>query len=153
MSIEVWELLIREQVRDTLARYNQSGDSGNVAELAQCFTPEGVLEIKFVKGRREARGRDEIFTMLTMRAEGSNASDGLAHRFVRHNLSTVLVHSVTSGRAESSAYFVVYTADGPDHWGRYRDVLVPFDGKWLLQHRRVTVDAVAPSSYLNPVPR
>ena len=39
-------------------------------------------------------------------------------------------------------------AFGADHWGRYRDVLTPLDGEWLLAHRRVTVDAAAPWSYL-----
>jgi hypothetical protein len=142
--MELWELAVREQVRDTLARYNHAGDRGQLEELSRCFMPDGVLEIKLLDGRREARGRAGIVTVLSGRADAGPPP----HRFVRHHVTSIRLQNLTRERAEAAAYFVVYTAFGADHWGRYRDVLTPLDGEWLLAHRRVTVDAAAPWSYL-----
>lgn len=140
------ELLVRERVRDTLARYTHAGDSGQIAELAACFLPEGVLE---VKGSPIARGRAAIVAMLSPQPSADRSVPaGPPHRFVRHHLSSVRLTSVTTDRVEAAAYFLVVTADGPDHWGRYRDVLEPHEDAWLIAHRRVTVDATAPASFL-----
>jgi hypothetical protein len=142
--MELWELAVREQVRDTLARYNHAGDRGQLEELSRCFMPDGVLEIKLLDGRREAQGRAAIVTALS----GPAAGEPPPHRFVRHHVTTTWIQTPARERAEVAAYFVVYTAFGADHWGRYRDVLTPLDGEWLFSHRRVTVDAAAPWSYL-----
>jgi hypothetical protein len=55
--------------------------------------------------------------------------------------------SLAPNRAETTAYFVVFTPTGADHWGRYRDVLVPHGDRWLFAHRLVAVDAAAPGSW------
>src|SRR5580693_6438824 len=44
-TLEIWELVVREQIRDTLARYNWSGDAGRLDDLADTFCVDGVLEI------------------------------------------------------------------------------------------------------------
>ena len=44
--MEMWELVAREQIRDTLARYNWSGDAGRLEGLAETFCVDGVLEIR-----------------------------------------------------------------------------------------------------------
>jgi SnoaL-like domain len=44
-TVEMWELAAREHIRDTLARYNWSGDAGWLEELAETFCADGVLEI------------------------------------------------------------------------------------------------------------
>jgi hypothetical protein len=142
VSVEPWQLAVREQVRDTMARYTHAGDSGRIEELAECFLPDGVLE---VKGLPAARGRAAIVELLSPEPGAGRP----AHGFVRHHLSSIRVTAVTPERAEAAAYFVVLTANGPDHWGRYRDVLRPHEGAWLFEHRRVTVDAWAPGSYLD----
>jgi hypothetical protein len=139
--MELWELEAREQVRDTLARYNHAGDRGLLEELAGCFLPDGVLEVKDLG---VARGRAEIVGFLSAGTEEGRR----AQAFVRHHLSSVRIETITRDRAQAAAYFVVMTAAGPDHWGRYRDVLRPHEGRWLMEHRRVTVDAAAPGSYL-----
>jgi hypothetical protein len=142
--VELWELAVREQVRDTLARYNHAGDRGQLEELSRCFMPDGILEVKLLDRRWETQGRAGIVTALSGRA----GAEPPPHRFVRHHVTTVRIQDLTRERAGASAYFVVYTALGADHWGRYRDILSPLDGEWLFAHRRVTVDAAAPWSYL-----
>ena len=42
--------------------------------------------------------------------------------------------------ARGRSYFVVLTADGLDHWGRYKDRYRCVDGRWLFQERTVTLD-------------
>jgi SnoaL-like domain len=137
--IEPWELAVREAVRETLARYNHAGDRGRVGELAEQFTPDGILEIH--DGAR-MEGRASIAEGLggAVRRSIQSAAPG-GPPIVRHHVSSVLIHAVTPERAEAASYFAVLTRDGLDHWGRYRDVLVPYDGRWLLAHRLVRVDA------------
>lgn len=133
------ELLAREGVRDTYARYNHAGDRGRLEELADCFAADGVLE---VRNRFTATGRDEIVDSL------KSVSGELTHHepppgtrhIVRHYVANLLFTDVSATRVESTAYYVVFLADAADHWGRYRDVLVPVDGRWLFAHRLVTVD-------------
>ena len=138
--IEPWELAVREAVRETLARYNHAGDRGRVGELAEQFTPDGILEIH--DGAR-MEGRASIAKGLggaVRRSIQSTAPDS-PPPIVRHHVSSVLIYDVTPERAGAASYFAVLTRDGLDHWGRYRDVLVPYDGRWLLAHRFVRVDA------------
>lgn len=135
----------REQVRDTLARYTAAGDSGPLADLVECFHPDGTLEIKGLPGEpRLASGRAAITTLLSARTEAGRP----AHRFVRHHLSSVRIVELSPEAAQATSYFAVFTAHGPDHWGRYRDTLSPVAGRWLIERRRVTVDALAAGSYL-----
>jgi SnoaL-like protein len=140
--VELWELVAREQIRDTLARYNWSGDAGRVDGLAQTFCADGVLE---VRGLEPLRGRSEIASFLggvTVNVAASSAVKPI----VRHNVANVLFTGLTPDRAHVSSYFTVVTEIGLDHFGRYRDVLVPDGDTWLIQHRRVTTDWAAPDS-------
>lgn len=141
--MEIWELVAREQIRDTLARYNWSGDAGRVAALAQTFHADGVLEIR---GMKSLRGRAEIEAFLGDVAGNVAAAGAKVKPIVRHNLTNVLFTDLNPQRAQVSSYFTVVTHVGLDHVGRYRDVLVPDDDAWLIQHRKVSTDWAAPDS-------
>lgn len=136
-----WELLARERVRDTIAAYTHAGDRGRIGELAECFTPDGVLEIT---GGERANGRPEIVRVLSALAERAAG----ARFFIRHHVSSVRFDQVSVDRIACSSYFAVLTPSGLDHWGRYRDVLVPVGDRWLFQHRKATVDAHITDSWL-----
>jgi SnoaL-like domain len=138
----MWELVAREQIRDTLARYNWSGDGGRLEGLAETFCPDGVLEIR---GLEPLRGRAEIVSFLSG-VTGNVARDVGVKPVVRHNLANVLFTGLTPDRAEVSSYFTVVTHIGLDHFGRYRDILVPANGTWLINHRKVSTDWAAPDS-------
>jgi len=137
---ELWELDAREAVRDTIAAYHEAGDRFRLDDLAACFTENGVLE---VKGRSPAVGRTAIVEMLA-RPGGEPAPAGF---YVRHHVSSIRFESVTPEEARTTAYFLVLTAIGPDHWGRYRDVLVPDGDRWRFTHRLVAVDDHAEGSW------
>ncbi|ORW97685.1 hypothetical protein AWB92_03245 [Mycobacterium sp. IEC1808] len=140
--METWELVAREQIRDTLARYNWSGDAGRLEGLAETFCADGVLEIR---GREPLRGRTEIVSFLGG-VTGKVARNVDLKPVVRHNVANVLFTGLTPDRAEVSSYFTVVTQIGLDHFGRYRDVLVPDGDRWLIKHRKVSTDWAAPDS-------
>ncbi len=140
--MDMWELVAREQIRDTLARYNWSGDAGRLDGLAETFCTDGVLEIR---GLEPLRGRTEIASFLSG-VTGTVARDVDVKPIVRHNLANVLFTGLTADQAEVSSYFTVVTHIGLDHFGRYRDTLVPDGDTWLIKHRKVSTDWAAPNS-------
>ena len=143
--ISAQELAIREAVRDTIARYNHAGDRGRLEELAAQFAPDGILEIH---GGDRLEGRAAIVAGLggVVRRSGDGAAANGLPPVLRHHVSSVLIHDITSERAHADSYFAVLTRGGLDHWGRYRDVLVPCEDRWLLAHRLVRTDGYAPDS-------
>ncbi len=140
--MEMWELVARERIRDTLARYNWSGDAGQLDGLAATFCADGVLEIR---GFEPLRGRSGIADFLGG-VTGKVAADADVKPIVRHNVTNVLFTEVAPGHARVQSYFTVVTHIGLDHYGRYRDLLVPQGDTWLIKHRKVSTDWAAPDS-------
>lgn len=141
-----WELHARESIRDTIARYTHNGDRGRIGELAGLFTEDGVLE---VTGRATLVGRaaiEEYLTNATKRIDADGGS-GADLGFVRHHVSNVLIQSLSPEEAEVVSYFLVLTKQGPDHWGRYRDRLVPDGDRWRFAHRTARRDASVEGSW------
>jgi hypothetical protein len=145
----MWELLAREQIRDTLARYNWSGDAGRLDGLAETFCVDGVLEIR---GFEPLRGRSEIVAFLSG-VTSNVAVDVEVKPVVRHNVANVVFTELTPDQAHVSSYFTVVTHIGLDHFGRYRDILVPDGETWLIKHRKVSTDWAAPNSAMARQPR
>ena len=140
--MEMWEVIAREQIRDTLARYNWSGDAGRIDGLAGTFCADGVLE---VRGMEPLRGRSEIVAFLGT-VTGNVVVDIDVKPIVRHNVANVLFTGLTADQAHVSSYFTVVTHIGLDHFGRYRDILVPDGETWLIKHRKVSTEWAAPNS-------
>jgi hypothetical protein len=142
--VEMWELVAREQIRDTLARYNWSGDAGRLDGLAETFCADGVLEIR---GSEPLRGRAEIVAFLggVTRNVAVNVD---VKPVIRHNVANLLFTRLTLDEAHVSCYFTVVTHIGLDHFGRYRDTLVPDGGTWLIKHRKVSTDWAASDSVM-----
>jgi uncharacterized protein (TIGR02246 family) len=139
--VEPWEAAAREAIRELVARYAHCADGGRFDELVALFAPDGVLAID---GREPLRGRDAIRAFLVETAT-SLARGGAPKRLFHH----VTSHSITvhdRETASGAAYFLVMTADGPDHWGRYRDRYVACGGTWLFGERQVRVERFAADS-------
>ncbi len=147
--MQMWELVAREQIRDTLARYNWSGDAGRLDDLAATFCIDGVLEIRGLDPLRGRSGIAEFLGGVTVSA----APSADVNPVVRHNLANVLFTGLTPDRAHVSSYFTVVTRIGLDHFGRYRDTLVPDGDGWLIEHRKVSTDWAAPDSLMARTPR
>jgi hypothetical protein len=156
--MELWELTARERIRDSLSRYNWSGDAFRLDELGLAFCEHGVLE---VRGQPPRRGRAAIVEFLgggrepgsdeTRRAalRAASARSG-RKRIVRHVLSNVRFLELTPEQAQVASYFTVVTEIGLDHYGRYRDTFVPVGDEWLIEHRFVSTDWRAPGSIMAP---
>jgi hypothetical protein len=138
----MWELVAREHIRDTLARYNWAGDAGRLGELAETFCADGVLEMR---GSETLRGRSDIMAFLGG-VTGNITVPADVKPIVRHNATNVLFTDVTPDQAHVSCYFTVVTHVGLDHCGRYRDTFVPDGDTWLIKHRKVSTDWAAPNS-------
>ena len=127
-GMELWELSAREHIRDTLARYNWSGDAMRLADLAESFCVDGELELR---GGEPVRGRAAIVEFLSGAVASPNAAaqTSSVKRIVRHNVTNIQFTEMTPQQARVSCYFTVFTEIGLDHYGRYRDVFVPVDGR------------------------
>jgi hypothetical protein len=140
--MELWELAARERIRDSLARYNWSGDSLRLGELAESFCDDGELQLR---GEQPVRGRTAIVEFLDgVAAPGAQPAGGV--RIVRHNLTNIRFLELTPEHARVASYFTVVTEIGLDHYGRYRDAYIPVGDEWLIKHRLVSTDWLAPNS-------
>lgn len=143
--MELWELSARERIRDSLARYNWSGDAMRLSELAESFCEDGELE---VRGAVQVRGRGAIVEFLSgaVASPRAIAEAASVKRIVRHNVTNIRFTELTPEQARVSCYFAVFTEVGLDHYGRYRDLFVPVGEEWLIRHRFVSTDWHAPNS-------
>jgi hypothetical protein len=135
------EAIAREQIRDVISRYNHAGDRGRLDELARCFAPDGVLDLKDVP---PLEGRDAIEAHL--RGVVSRLADATTRPVLRHHVSSTRIELVGGDAATAASYFLVFTEVGLDHWGRYGDRFVRVGGEWLIAHRRVRVDGATRDS-------
>ena len=142
--MESWEVTIRESVRQTLAEYTAGTDRNRLEDIAACFAPDGVLTIS---GGDAMVGPEAIVAGLSAQVNRFAAGPvPLTH--VRHHVSSVRFSLVTRDRVEVSSYFLAVTNIGVDHWGRYRDVLVPVHGRWLFASREAVADGFSAESLM-----
>src|SRR3954468_8326527 len=106
--MELWELTARERIRDTLARYNWSGDALLFEELARSFCEGGELELR---GREPVRGRAAIVELLggAVSAPNATAQASGVKRIVRHNITNIRFTDVAPDEARVACYFTVFT--------------------------------------------
>jgi hypothetical protein len=149
--MEQWELVAREQCRDTLAQYSHAGDRYQLDDFAGAFCEDGVLEIR---GQPPLVGRAAIVERFggataAQQAQGFAAAaraEGSVRRVVRHTVTNLRFEAVSETKCTVASYFTVFTQIGLDHMGRYRDCLVPVGDRWLIAHRFVSTDWRAPDS-------
>ncbi|HEX4127773.1 MAG TPA: nuclear transport factor 2 family protein [Acidimicrobiales bacterium] len=155
--MELWELVVRECCRDTLAQYSHAGDRFQLDQFAGAFCEDGVLEIR---GSDPIRGRPAIVERFGGTSAAQQAQDvaaaareaGTSRRIVRHTVTNIRFEAVTPAEATVASYFTVFTEIGLDHMGRYRDRLVPVEDRWLIAHRFVSTDWRATDSTFDPQP-
>lgn len=128
------ELVAREQIRDSLARYAHGNDRGDAALLASVFHP------------------DAIFDMGVAKATGGDLSAGKPSTSKRsdfHQLGQSLIH-INGDRATSETYFLdlMRSSDGERDYdvlvaGRYVDVWTrEGDEPFRIAERTIVFDNV-----------
>ncbi len=120
--------------RALLTTYQYLADTGKIERLAALFGPDGVLEI----GTEKFMGATEVLSLFTRTSAQFLDADFLP---ARHHLSSIHVDPQSDGSAKTYACFQFIGTRGLDHWGTYRDVIVPstdgnLDGDgWRFAHR------------------
>jgi hypothetical protein len=153
MTLE--DMLAREAIRDTMAKYNTSGDRLKVQDYVACFTEDGIMESEFVPADKAFRyaGKAEILAWQLRWLERDPA-EAAVHKasFIRHHLSTSKIELTGPNTAKARTYWVAWTDIGPDHAGYYLDDFRKVGDEWLIAHRRVRLDWESPDSlYLSAV--
>lgn len=143
------EMLAREAIRDTLAKYTTSGDRLKTEDFAACFTEDGVIQSEQVSGAQTFRyeGRAAILEWQNRWRRRDPAQDGVHQAsFVRHHLSTSKIDLTGPDTAQARTYWAAWTDIGPDHAGYYLDTFRKVEGEWLIAHRRIRLDWTAEGS-------
>lgn len=151
------ELLTRECIRRTMARYTTAGDRLKVEEFRAVFTEDAIMESEGVReeDRFRFQGRKAIGDWLQRWADPAAQQDPAAPRatFVRHHLSTSDIELTGPETARARTYWSAWTDIGPDHCGYYLDSFRKVEDDWLIEHRRVRLDWRSPHSLFETVVR
>lgn len=134
-----------EEIRRTLAQYNQAGDVDDARMFADSFAIDGEIHAASF----DAVGRENIFAWKADQGIFP-AEIGGKPTFRMHNVSSTLIEFQPDGTASVRSYFFTVTNAGPDHAGRYTDVFVEENGRWLIKHRRPEVLWRAENSVIGP---
>lgn len=147
MTIE--ELLAREAIRNTMAKYTTSGDRLRIDDFVSCFTEDAIIEAENVRPeqafRYEGRAAIRSWQERWLRREPGETATHAA-TFVRHHLSTSKIDITGPDIAMARTYWVAWTDIGPDHAGYYIDAFRKVGEEWLIAHRRVRLDWEAQGS-------
>jgi len=135
------EMLAREAIRYTISRYNSAIDRGAYAELAEVFTPDGIMAFG---GQARLQGHAKIIAAMTHGAQKRGAFE--AKNFQRHLLGNSIINVVDERTARSVHYILVITELGVDHSGVYVDDFVKSADRWLIAHRAANLEWVRPDS-------
>lgn len=137
------ELLVRAAVELTISRYGLASDEGRLDDFAATFSENGVLA---PPGVAECHGRPAIKGFIAASRTSRLTVPGLGE--IRHHLARPAVEVESPELARAITYFVAMSASGADHWGMYRDQLVPVDGAWLFSRRGVTLHGADPAGWI-----
>jgi hypothetical protein len=147
--VTIEELLAREAIRDTMAKYNMAGDRLKVDDYAACFTEDGIMEAEHAdpdftfryEGREAIRAWQARWLERTLAGEKVHEAS-----FARHHLSTCKIDLTGAESAQARTYWVAWTDIGPDHAGYYIDSFRKVGEQWLIAHRLVREDWRSPDS-------
>jgi uncharacterized protein (TIGR02246 family) len=126
-------------VQRTILDYVYAVDRGQMDDLLDLFTPDGIMET----GGAEHQGRAEIAELFeaTGRTLAAISTGRIAHHV------TVVHVEVDGDSASALTYFASFLSHGLDHWGRYRDTLSLVGGRWLFARRVTVIDGRAPGGW------
>jgi hypothetical protein len=137
-------LAAREAIQSLLIEYVHCADRGRTDRMLELFAPDAVME---ATGSASCHGRDEIRHFFD--EAGRSARRLMARPYLRHHLSSMHIDLVSPTEARSTSYFLAIADTGPDHWGRYRDVLRHDGARWTIHHRLLQLEGRAPGGWLD----
>ena len=133
------ELRTRVGVADLLASYQFFVDAGKIRTVSQLFTEDAV----FKNNAEEHVGPQGVLDFFVS-VKDSFINSGLLP--ARHYLSSIRVDPRPDGSASTYSCFQFVGTKGLDHWGTYRDEVVPVGDGWKFQRREAIVEGYAEGS-------
>lgn len=130
-------------IQQLLAIATQSGDARKADAYAECFAPDGVLELD-----EKIAGRETIRQWMAAPSVIPQPKGGTPG-FISHHLTTCRIDFTGPNTANARTYWLVTSASGLDHNGYYVDALQKIDGAWLIAHRRPKTLWISPDSVLH----
>jgi hypothetical protein len=137
-------MIAREEIRSLLIEYVQCADGGRTERMLELFAPDAVME---ATGDPLCAGRDEISAYFDR--AGRSIRQHMTSTTLRHHLSSVNIELLAPDEARTTSYFLAITDAGPDHWGRYRDLLRHDGTSWHIQHRLLQLEGRTPGGWLD----
>jgi uncharacterized protein (TIGR02246 family) len=146
------KLIDRAEIEELVTRYVTALDTLDADAYEGVFVEDGVYELP---GGIVHKGRAAIRKIVTdlQAARDRNEAAGTPSPRLYHVManSSIEILDATSARHHSYAQTVRAADDGRfivGFMGRYEDVLVKVDGRWLIQSRKL-VSFVAPATGLS----
>jgi uncharacterized protein (TIGR02246 family) len=128
----------RALIDEAVARYNRAFDLEDQDELVSVFTENGVWTSPMFGDKVGRKGIGEFFTEFC----ADDSREDLT-RHGQHWVTNQIFDEVSPERVKmwSNFSFYIATATGPQLtvMGRYHDILVKEDGRWLFEHRIIEI--------------
>lgn len=140
-ATKIAELVARDRIRELVAAYTHLGDGGRLDEMAELFEADATLDAfgTTYQGRPAIKG---FFGGIV-----EDRADAPARTFVRHHISNVTISLDGENTATGASYWVVYSDNGFESSGRYRDAYrCGDDGVWRFRTRKIRRDEPRPST-------
>lgn len=144
---DAYRLEDRAMIEDVAARYVFLLDSGDIEGYAALFAEDATLNVNNID---VIEGRDEIQSMMERLAAiaPASAEPGAKPKFgpMRHVVTSQIIDFEGADKAVSQAFWIEVMSNGPNtppsifNMGRYEDVYVKRDGRWLIQYRLAVAD-------------
>jgi hypothetical protein len=133
------QLRTKVGVADLLATYQYLADAGKIRQLAGLFTPDAVFE----NNTGEHIGPQGVLDFFQSTKAAFIAADFMP---ARHYLNSVYVQPRGDGSASAYACFQYIGIRGLDHWGTYRDEVIPAGDGWKFARRQAIVEGCVSGS-------
>ncbi len=140
--MQVDDVVVRESVRDLIARYNTNGDTGRFEAVVELFAPDAVV----TSAGRTFTGHDGVRELFG--SAGASLVELSEVPIMRHFTASHQIDVLEDGGATSYCYFQAFVGTGGlDHWGRYIDRFGPVDGRLRFTARRIVIDGRVPDGW------
>ena len=141
----------RMMIEDVAARYVFTLDSSDIDGYASLFTEDATLNVNnidIIKGRDAIHSAMQRMAAMMSAQTESSTEPGTKSEFgpMRHVVTSQTIDFEGDDKAVSQAFWMEIMSNGPSvppsifNMGRYEDVFVKRNGKWLIQYRLAIAD-------------